>query len=182
MSFKNRVSILDLYTPGIISKTIFFFLGIVLLSISSKVSIPFYPVPMTLQTFVVYFIAATLGIVGFYSTLSYVILGLIGLPIFAAGGGFSYILSPTFGFLYGMILGSFVIAYMSREIFQKKLMKIILAIFAGAVITFICGITHLSFFTGFTKAIMFGLKPFLLSEILKIALAIALTQLLISKK
>ena len=78
---------------------------------------------MTLQTFVVYFIAASMGMVGFYATVSYVILGLIGLPIFAAGGGFGYVMSPTFGFLYGMILASFVIAYFSKNLFNKDLIR-----------------------------------------------------------
>lgn len=181
MKFKHSLSILDQYASGVMPKTLFFLLGIILLSISSKIAIPFYPVPMTLQTFIVYFIAASMGIVGFYSTFSYVGLGLLGLPIFAAGGGISYILSPTFGFLYGMIFSSLIIAYMSRQFFSKSLIKITFAIFLGASVIFICGIAHLSFFTGFSKAISLGLKPFLLSELLKIALAIALTQLLIKR-
>ena len=75
-----------------------FFLGIVLLAISSKIAIPFYPVPMTLQTLVIYLIAGSMGILGFYSTTSYIVIGLLGAPIFAAGGGPAYIASPTFGF------------------------------------------------------------------------------------
>ena len=93
MNFRTNPSILDQYISGSLSKFTFFIIGIILLSISSKVSIPFFPVPMTLQTFVVYFIAASMGIVGFYSTLSYVFLGLVGLPIFAAGGGLGYLTS-----------------------------------------------------------------------------------------
>ena len=181
MQNKKNITILSQYLSGNISKYGFFLLGIILLSVSSKISIPFYPVPMTLQTFVVYFIAASMGMIGFYSTLSYVILGLTGLPIFAAGGGFGYILSPTFGFLYGMVFASFTIAYMSKDLFKGSLYKITLAIFAGAIIIFICGILHLSFYTGFTKAITLGLKPFIFSELLKIALAISLTQLFIKK-
>ena len=115
MQNRKNITILSQYLSSNISKLGFFLLGIILLSVSSKISIPFYPVPMTLQTFVVYFIAASMGMVGFYSTLSYVILGLIGLPIFAAGGGFGYLMSPTFGFLYGMVLASFVIAYFSKN-------------------------------------------------------------------
>ena len=122
MKFRNNISILDQYTSGAITKIVFYLLGIILLSISSKISIPFFPVPMTLQTFVVYFIAASMGMVGFYSTISYVALGLMGLPIFAAGGGIAYIMSPTFGFLYGMILASFFIAYLSKNLFNKKIL------------------------------------------------------------
>ena len=136
---------------------------------------------MTLQTFVVYFIAASMGMVGFYATVSYVILGLIGLPIFAAGGGFGYVMSPTFGFLYGMILASFAIAYFSKNLFNKNLIKIVLSIFIGALIIFVCGIAHLSGFIGIEKSINAGLYPFIYSELLKIALAISLTYLLIKK-
>ena len=181
MKFKTELSILDQYATGILPKSLFFFLGIILLSISSKISIPFYPVPMTLQTFVVYFIAASMGMVGFYSTLSYVILGLIGLPIFAAGGGFGYMMSPTFGFLYGMVLASFVIAYFSKNLFNKNLLKVTFSILIGAAIIFVCGLSHLAGFIGFEKSIKAGLYPFIYSELLKIALAISISYLLIKK-
>ena len=180
MENKN-ITILSQYAHSNLSKIVFSLLGIILLSVSSKISIPFYPVPMTLQTFVVYFIAASMGMVGFYATVSYVILGLIGLPIFAAGGGFGYVMSPTFGFLYGMILASFAIAYFSKDLFNKKIIKISLAVFVGALITFACGITHLAGFIGIEKAVMAGLMPFIYSELLKIALAILAVYLLIKK-
>tara|TARA_Y100001935_G_scaffold254600_1_gene264180 strand:- start:1199 stop:1747 length:549 start_codon:yes stop_codon:yes gene_type:complete len=181
MKFRDNTSILDQYSAGSISKIAFFLLGIILLSISSKVSIPFFPVPMTLQTFVVYFIAASMGMIGFYSTLSYVVLGLLGLPIFAAGGGIGYIMSPTFGFLYGMVFSSLAIAYLSKNLFNKKIFKLISAIIVGALITFVCGLVHLSGFIGIEKALKAGLYPFIYSEILKIALAISILYLLIKK-
>ncbi len=181
MRNRKNVTILGQYLSGNISSVGFFVLGVILLSLSSKISIPFYPVPMTLQTFVVYFIAASMGMVGFYSTLSYVILGLIGLPIFAAGGGIGYIMSPTFGFLYGMVLASFVIAYFSKNLFNKNLLKVTFSILIGAAIVFICGLSHLAGFIGFEKSIKAGLYPFIYSELLKIALAIALSQILIKK-
>tara|TARA_B100000524_G_C23490275_1_gene313140 strand:- start:192 stop:605 length:414 start_codon:yes stop_codon:yes gene_type:complete len=136
---------------------------------------------MTFQTFVVYFIAASMGMIGFYSTLSYVILGLIGLPIFAAGGGIGYVMSPTFGFLYGMVLASLTIAYFSKDLFNKKILRISLAVFVGALITFTCGIIHLAGFIGIEKAVMAGLMPFIYSELLKIGLAIFVVYLLIKK-
>ena len=180
MENKN-ITILSQYAQSKLSKIAFSLLGVILLSVSSKITIPFYPVPMTLQTFVVYFIAASMGMVGFYSTFLYVILGLVGLPIFAAGGGFGYVMSPTFGFLYGMILASFAIAYFSKNLFNKNLIKIISSIFIGAFIIFVCGIAHLSSFIGLEKSINVGLYPFIYSELLKIALAISLTYLLIKK-
>ena len=181
MKFRNNLSVLDQYISSNTSKIALFILGIILLSVSSKISIPFYPVPMTFQTFIVYFIAASMGMIGFYSTLSYVILGLMGLPIFAAGGGIGYVLSPTFGFLYGMVLASLFIAYFSKNLFRKKIIRISLAILFGSLIVFVFGIAHLSVFIGFEKAIIVGLKPFILSEILKILLAITITFVLIKK-
>ena len=94
----------NIFGTHFFSKYYLTILGVILLTVSSKISIPFYPVPMTLQTLVVYFIAASMGMVGFYSTFIYVVLGTLGLPIFANGGGIGYIFSPTFGFLYGLSL------------------------------------------------------------------------------
>ena len=178
---KNNTSILSQYSSSNVAKAGFFLLGIILLSVSSKISIPFYPVPMTLQTFVVYFIAASMGMVGFFSTLAYVLLGLAGVPIFAAGGGIGYVMSPTFGFLYGMIIASFFIAYFSNNLFNKSIIKIFISILIGAIIIFVCGVFHLSAFTGFEKALNLGLYPFLYSELLKISLAILICFKLIKK-
>jgi biotin transporter BioY len=119
--------------------------------------------------------------VGFYSTISYVALGLMGLPIFAAGGGIAYIMSPTFGFLYGMILASFFIAYLSKNLFNKKIIRLLFAVSLGALIIFTCGIIHLAGYIGLEKALTAGLYPFIYSEFLKIALAILVSYLLIKK-
>ena len=182
MKFRTNVSVLDQYSSSNISKIAFFLLGIILLSVSSKVSIPFYPVPMTFQTFVVYFIAASMGMIGFYSTLSYVILGLMGLPIFAAGGGIGYVsCRQHLAFYMEWFWLPLAIAYFSKDLFNKKIIKISLAVFVGALITFACGITHLSGFIGIEKAVMAGLMPFIYSELLKIALAIFAVYLLIKK-
>ena len=164
------------------NKITVFFLGIVLLAISSKVAIPFYPVPMTLQTLVIYLIAGSMGILGFYSTTSYVFIGLLGAPIFAAGGGLAYIASPTFGFLYGMVISSFLIAFLLNKIFKKDIFGITLSVFIGAIIIFICGVLHLSAFIGLDKAIQAGLFPFVYSEALKILIAICAIYFLENKK
>jgi|TARA_Y200000002_G_scaffold85333_1_gene67875 biotin transporter BioY len=183
MKFKSNISIADQYTSTKIFKIIFFILGIVLLTASSKYKIPFYPVPATLQTFVVLFMASTMGIIGFYSVLSYFILGLIGLPIFSMGGGISYILLPSFGYLVGMVLGSYLIAHMSKNLFNKSFLKLTSAIFLGTFIIFFCGILHMSVFLNFglKASIVGGLIPFIYSELLKIALAISLSYILIKK-
>ena len=164
----------NIFGTHFFSKYYLTILGVILLTVSSKISIPFYPVPMTLQTLVVYFIAASMGMVGFYSTFIYVVLGTLGLPIFANGGGIGYIVSPTFGFLYGMVVSSFFISLFLNKELNTNLVKLSLIITIGAVIIFLCGLSHLSFFIGFEQAVTVGLMPFLYSEFLKILLAIAI--------
>ena len=115
-----------------------------------------------------------MGMVGFYSTFIYVVLGTLGLPIFANGGGIGYILSPTFGFLYGMVVAAFFISFIFNKEVGTNLIKLSLIIFIGALIIFLCGLCHLSFFIGFEQAVTVGLMPFLYSEFLKILLAIAI--------
>ena len=164
----------NIFGTHFFSKYYLTILGVILLTVSSKISIPFYPVPMTLQTLVVYFIAASMGMVGFYSTFIYVVLGTLGLPIFANGGGIGYIFSPTFGFLYGMVVAAFFISFIFNKEVSTSLIKLSLTIFIGALIIFLCGLSHLSFFIGFEQAVTVGLIPFLYSEFLKILLAIAI--------
>ena len=164
----------NIYSNKILKYIVIAFAGSILLTISAKIKIPFYPVPMTLQTLVVFFIAASMGMIGFYSTLIYVVLGILGLPLFANGGGIGYIFSPTFGFLYGMVISAFLIAYILKSELNTSLIKLSLTILAGALVIFLCGISHLSFFVGLEQAINLGLLPFLYSEFLKIILAIAI--------
>ena len=181
MHFYNNNTISDrLFGSSLLAKLSFTLLGVFLLTASAKVSIPFFPVPMTLQTFVIYFLAASSGMLGFSSALLYVSLGLAGLPIFAAGGGIVHDSDPR-GFLYGMVLASLFIAFMAKNYFKDNIFKIFITVFIGAVIIFGCGIMHLSAFTGISKAVALGLMPFIYSEVLKIALAVFITYALLKK-
>jgi biotin transporter BioY len=183
MKYKTSSSILDQYISYNVYKIAFFILGVILLTVSSKYKIPLGPVPFSLQTFVVLFISSTMGIVGFYSVLSYFILGLLGLPIFTLGGGVGYVLLPPFGYLVGMVLASYLIAHMSKNLFGKNIFKLTMAIFLGTLVIFSCGIIHMAIFLnfGFEVAIINGLVPFIYTELLKIALAITISYILIKK-
>jgi len=183
MKFKTSSSILDQYISYNVYKIAFFILGVILLTVSSKYKIPLGPVPFSLQTFVVLFISSTMGIVGFYSVLSYFILGLLGLPIFTLGGGMGYVLLPSFGYLVGMVLASYLIAHMSKNLFDKNIFKLTMAIFLGTFVIFFCGIIHMAIFLnfGFEVALINGLVPFIYTELLKIALAITISYILIKK-
>ena len=83
-------------------------LGSILLTISAKIKIPFYPVPMTMQTFVVLFLGISFGYkVGVTTIFLYLLEGIVGLPVFSnspeKGIGITYFLGPTMGYLIGFL-------------------------------------------------------------------------------
>ena len=138
-------------------------IGSILLAISAKVQVPFWPVPMTMQTFVIFLIGMTYSIrLSFATVAFYLFQGAIGLPVFAAGGGIAYLVGPTAGYLYGMLFASIVISYLANLGFSKTYFK------------FSFGIIYLGYIIGFEKALAAGLLPFIPSELFKIALAVAL--------
>ena len=148
-------------------------LGTIVLAISAKVKIPFYPVPMTMQTFVVLIIAMAYGWkLSFLTLVAYLIEGALGLPVFAKGGGLLYLTGPTAGYLYGMTIAAAVIGYFADLGYGKSIIKCIMPLLLGTIIIFICGIGYLSSIIGFEKAIVAGLLPFIPSELFKIALAV----------
>ena len=169
---KNKLISEEIFGKQFFSKYYLVILGIILLTITSKISLPFFPISMTMQTLVVYFISSFMGIFGFYSVLIYLILGTLGLPLFTDGGGLEYLVSPMYGFLYGMVIASFVISHMIYKNHKNSLTKICVAIFSGAFANYFFGVCHLSFFIGFKEAFITGFLPLIFSEILKIILAI----------
>ena len=149
--------------------------GTLLLAISSKVQVPFWPVPMTMQTFVVFLIGMTYGVrLSFATVAVYLLEGAAGLPVFASGGGFSYLLGPTAGYLYGMLFASVAISYFANMGFSKTYLKSALSLIVGSIIIFTLGIIYLGSIIGYEKAIAAGLLPFIPSELFKISLAVAL--------
>ena len=97
----------------IIKSVIVIFFGSVMLAISAKIKIPFYPVPMTMQTFMVLFLGVCFGYKIAVSTVGlYLIEGVLGLPVFSnspeRGVGLVYFTGPTMGYLIGFIFASFL--------------------------------------------------------------------------
>ena len=149
--------------------------GTVLLAISAKVQVPFWPVPMTMQTFVIFLIGMTYGVrLSFVTVALYLFEGAAGLPVFASGGGIAYLTGPTAGYLYGMLLASVVISYLADLGFSKTYFKSFISLTIGSIIIFAVGIIYLGSIIGYQKAIAAGLFPFIPSELFKIALAVAL--------
>ena len=149
--------------------------GTLLLTISAKVQVPFWPVPMTMQTFVIFLIGMTYGVrLSFATVTLYLLEGAAGLPVFASGGGITYLTGPTAGYLYGMLLASVAISYLANLGFSKTYFKAAFSLVIGSIIIFSIGIIYLGSIIGYEKAIAAGLLPFIPSELFKIALAVSL--------
>ena len=123
----------------ILKNIILILLGTIILTISAKIQIPFWPVPMTMQTYVVLVIGMIYGFkLGFLTLLTYLIEGALGIPVFAKGGGLIYLTGPTAGYLYGMLIASGVIGYYSERGLVKSSIDAILPLILGTNIIFIC--------------------------------------------
>ncbi len=174
---KNRILLDELITingiNSILINLFLVFIGTLILTISAKVQVPFWPVPMTMQTFVVFLIGMTYSIrLSFLTLLAYLAEGAIGLPVFAAGGGLMYLSGPTAGYLYGMLIAVVIISYFANKGYSSSYFKSLLSLLIASVVIFGCGILYLGSIIGFEKAIQAGLLPFIPSEIFKIVLAV----------
>jgi biotin transport system substrate-specific component len=146
--------------------------GTVLLAISAKVQIPFWPVPMTMQTFVVLVLGIVYGSrLGLITGILYLAEGAIGLPVFAKGAGLAYLLGPTGGYLVGFALAMYVVGLLAERQLARTYIQVILVMLVGEAIIFVLGVGWLASIIGIEKAIMGGLVPFLQAELFKIALA-----------
>ena len=143
-----------------------------LLILSAKIKVDLYPVPMTLQPLAVLMIAMLCGRNISVSAVSlYLFQGMIGLPVFAYGGGLPYLLGPTGGFLFGFLLASIIIGELADRGWGKYLFKSVVAMLIGLLVIYICGVLQLSFLKGFDFAIINGLKPFIVGDLYKLILA-----------
>jgi biotin transport system substrate-specific component len=150
-------------------------IGTALLTLSAKIQVPFWPVPMTMQTFVVLVLGMAYGwrLAG-ATVLLYLAQGAIGLPVFAAGAGIAYFAGPTAGYLVGFLLAAAAVGWLAEHGWDRSPLRTLAAMLIGTVIIFACGIAWLSTLIGLPQAIGAGLVPFLLGEAVKIALATAI--------
>jgi biotin transport system substrate-specific component len=147
-------------------------IGSVFLIISAKVQIPFYPVPMTMQTLVVLMIGMSYGGPLAASTVFlYLFQGAIGLPVFATGGGLAYMMGPTGGYLVGFFLSAILLGLLASNGWGKTWQTTAVAMILGVGIIFTIGVSWLSFFVGFEAAIINGFLPFIYADFLKIIIA-----------
>ena len=158
------------------------FLGSLVLTISAKIKIPFYPVPMTMQTFVVVLMGVTFGWKIGVATISlYLFEGIIGFPVFAGtpekGLGLVYFMGPTMGYLIGFLFAAFLAGYLDLK---TNIFLIFLKLILSVSIIYILGILWLGHLIGWDKPLLeLGLMPFLLAELFKISLLTIITKKLI---
>ena len=158
------------------------FFGSILLTISAKIKIPFYPVPMTMQTFVVLLMGLTFGWrIGVATISLYLFEGIIGLPVFAGtpekGLGLIYFTGPTMGYLIGFLLATFIAGYLN---FKTNIFFIFLKLILSVSTIYILGILWLGNLIGWDKPLLqLGATPFLLAELFKISLLTILSKKLI---
>ena len=169
----------------IIKLTLITIVGTILITISAKVKIPFYPVPMTMQTFVILLIGITLGYrIGLATVALYLFEGIIGLPVFASspekGIGMAYFIGPTMGYLIGFLVAVYFAGLFKYE---KGLVNTFLKLLFSVSFIYIFGLIWLGNLIGWEKSIFkLGAEPFLLAELFKILLLLFLTPILLKTK
>ena len=152
-------------------------LGSILIAISAKIKIPFYPVPMTMQTFVILFLGVTLGYkMGLATVALYLFEGIMGLPVFASspekGIGLIYFTGPTMGYLLGFLIAVYFAGLFE---YNKGVVNVFFKLIFSVSFIYILGMLWLGILIGWEKPIFkLGVQPFLLAELFKILLLVFL--------
>ena len=161
----------ELKQSKIIKSVFIALIGTILLAVSSKIKIPFYPVPMTMQTMVVLILGITLGWrLGLAVVLLYLFEGIIGLPVFSGspekGVGLVYFTGPTMGYLIGFL---FAVYFAGKFSFEGNIFKKFFQLIFSTSFIYIFGVLWLGMLIGWGKPLFqLGVQPFLFAELFKI--------------
>ena len=168
--------------PKILKTFLLIFLGTMALTVSAKIKIPFYPVPMTMQTFVVLFLGLAYGYkIGLATVSIYLLEGIIGIPVFSnspeKGVGLIYFTGPTMGYLIGFLTAVFFAGYLNlKDNFFIVFSKLVFSVST----IYLFGVLWLGTLIGWDKPILeLGVMPFLFAELLKICLLAILAKKII---
>ena len=159
--------------------------GSILITISAKVKIPFYPIPMTMQTFVILLIGVSFGSkIGLITVTAYLLEGIVGLPVFAnspeKGIGLVYFMGPTMGYLIGFLVTVYLAGLFK---YDKGIINTFLKLIFSVSFIYIFGVIWLGTLIGWEKPIFkLGVQPFLLAELFKILLLLFLIPTLLKIK
>ena len=153
--------------------------GTLVLAVSAKAQVPFYPVPLTLQTLVVLVLGAAYGgrLAGATVAL-YLVEGAIGLPVFAGtpekGLGLAYMMGPTGGFLAGFLFAAALVGWCAERGWDRSIIKLTAVMAAGHAVIFAFGLSWLAYLIGWNKAWIGGAEPFIIATGVKTLLAAAI--------
>lgn len=152
--------------------------GTLALTVSAKTQIPFWPVPMTMQTFIVLVIGTAYGMrLGVATVALYLIEGALGLPVFAGtpekGVGLAYMMGPTGGYLLGFVAGAWLSGWLAERGFDRSPLRTLVAMSLGHALIFVFGVTWLAQLIGFEQAFATGVMPFWAATIVKTLLGVA---------
>ena len=161
-------------SANILKKILLVMFGTLLLTISAKIKVPFYPVPMTMQTFVVLFIGIAFGWKLAVTTIFlYLFEGIIGLPVFSGtpekGLGLAYFTGPTMGYLIGFVVAGY---FSGKFVYDNNLIKNFLKLSLATSFIYIFGLIWLGSLIGWEKPLFkLGAQPFLIAELFKVLIA-----------
>lgn len=156
------------------STVILIAVAVAALAISAQIKIPFYPVPVTMQTLVVLLVGMSYGLrLGAASLASYLVLGAMGAPVFASGAGLAYMVGPTGGYLAGFFVSAVIMGMLAERGWSQRVFLVAGAMIIGHATIYLMGAGWLSTFIGFEKAVAAGVLPFLYGDLLKLVIAAA---------
>ena len=149
--------------------------GVCLLTLSAKLQVPFYPVPMTMQTLVVLMIGMAYGrVLGTATVVAYLLAGAAGLPVFAGtperGIGLAYMMGSTGGYLVGFLVSAWLMGALAERGWSNSFLLSATAMIIGHAVILAAGVAWLAALLGPEKAIAVGLVPFLATTAVKCAL------------
>ena len=151
--------------------------GIAALALAAKIKIPMIPVPMTMGTFAVLSIGAAYGMrLGLATIIGYMLIGALGFDVFAGSSaevfGMTYMMGGTGGYLVGYVLAVLALGYAARQGWDRSIGKMALAMVLGNILIYVPGLIWLAVLYGMDAPIFtWGLKPFLLGDLVKLVLA-----------
>lgn len=154
--------------------------GIAALALAAKIKVPMWPVPITMGTFAVLGLGAAYGPrLGAITILGYMLVGALGFDVFAGSSaekfGLTYMAGGTGGYLVGYVLATLTLGFLARRGWDRSVLWMALAMLIGNVVIYVPGLLWLGELYGWDKPILeWGLTPFLVGDVLKLALAAVL--------
>lgn len=149
--------------------------GSAVIAIAAKISVPFWPVPATLQTLAIFTIAALYGRnLAVATLLVYLAEGAAGLPVFTTGSGLAYMAGPTGGYLAAFVLAAAITGAAADRGYDRMPLALFAVNIIGTALILALGAAWIGIAFGWEKAIAWGVGPFIVTDVIKAALAAAI--------